>query len=71
MAKGRVGRFFFGALLSAASMVGLTYLLRRVRHQSRVELYYDDGSMLAINNASSELSTRLTAIADDLLKSTP
>lgn len=68
MAKGRVGRFFFGMLLSGASMVGLTYLLRRIRRQPRVELYFDDGSMLAINSASSELSAKLTSIADELLK---
>lgn len=68
MAKGKFGRFFFGMLLSAASMVGLTYVLRRLRHQPRVELYFDDGSMLAINNSTSELSARLTSIADDLLK---
>lgn len=49
-------------------MVGLTYLLRRIRRQPRVELYFDDGSMLAINSASSELSASLTSIADDLLK---
>lgn len=63
------GRFFFtGFLLSAASALGLTYLLRRLRRQPRVELYFDDGSMLAINNKSSELSTRLTGMADELLR---
>ena len=63
------GRFFFTSfLLSAASALGVTYLLRRVRRQPRVELYYDDGSMLAISNRSSELSVRLSFLADELLK---
>lgn len=62
------GRFFFtGFLLSVASALGITYLLRRMRRQPRVELYFDDGSMLAINNKTSELSGRLTGMADDLL----
>lgn len=62
------GRFFFtGFLLSVASALGLTYLLRRLRRQPRVELYFDDGSMLAINNKTSELSARLTSMADELL----
>ena len=68
MAKGKIGRMFFGLVLSAASALGLTYLLRRIRRQPRVELYFDDGSMLAINSKTSELSARLTDIADDLLK---
>jgi hypothetical protein len=68
VAKGRVGRMFFGLILSAASAVGLTYLLRRMRRQPRVELYFDDGSMLAINSKTSELSARLTSMADQLLK---
>lgn len=68
MAKGKIGRMFFGVVLSAASALGLTYVLRRLRHQPRVELYFDDGSMLAINSKTSELSARLTSIADDLLK---
>jgi len=33
-----------------------------------VELYFDDGSMLAINNKSSTLSQKLTNMADSLLK---
>ena len=66
MAKGRF--FFTGFLLSAASALGITYLLRKVRRQPRVELYFDDGSMLAMNNKTSELSVRLTGLADDLLK---
>ncbi|MBE0428873.1 MAG: hypothetical protein IBX61_03265 [Thermoleophilia bacterium] len=59
---------FFGLVLSAGSAVGLTYLLRRMRRQARVELYFDDGSMLAINSKTSELSARLTSMADDLLR---
>ena len=66
MAKGRF--FFTGFLLSIASALGLTYLLRKVRHQPRVELYFDDGSMLAISNKTSELSARLTGMADELLR---
>jgi hypothetical protein len=66
MAKGRF--FFTGFLLSAASALGLTYLLRRVRREPRVELYFDDGSMLAISNKSSTLSQKLTSMADSLLK---
>ena len=59
---------FFGLILSGASALGLTYVLRRLRRQPRVELYYDDGSMLAINSKTSELSDRLTTMADELLK---
>lgn len=62
------GRFFFGFLLSVASALGLTYLLRRIRRQPRVEMYFDDGSMLAINSKTSEVSARMTGMADDLLK---
>ena len=62
------GRFFFGFLLSMASALGLTWLVRRLRHQPRVELYFDDGSMLALNNKSSELSQKLTSMADELVK---
>lgn len=67
MATGRIGRMFFGLLLSVASALGITYLLRRIRRQPRVELYFDDGSMLAINSKTSELSARLTSMADELL----
>ncbi len=63
------GRFFFtGFLLSMASALGLTYLLRKVRRQARVELYFDDGSMLALGNKSSELSARLTGMAEEMLR---
>ncbi len=62
------GRFFFGFMLSIASALGLTWLLRRIRHQARVELYFDDGSMLAVNNKTSELSRKLTAMGDELVK---
>lgn len=66
MARGRY--LFTGFLLSAASALGITYALRRLRRQPRVELYFDDGSMLAINNKSSELSVTLTRTADELLR---
>ncbi len=62
------GRFFFGFLISIASTLGITWLIRQIRRQSRVELYFDDGSMLAINNKSSELSQKLTAMGDELVK---
>ncbi len=62
------GRFFYGLMLSVASALGLTWLLRRIRRQARVELYFDDGSMLALNNKSSELSQKLTAMGDELVK---
>ncbi|MHB1326425.1 MAG: hypothetical protein ACYDGS_04340 [Thermoleophilia bacterium] len=62
------GRFFFGFLLSIASTLGITWVLRQIRRQSRVELYFDDGSMLAINNKSSELSQKLTAMGNELVK---
>lgn len=65
MAKGRF--FFTSFLLSAASALGVTYMLRKLRRQPRVELYYDDGSMLALSNKSSELSVRLTSLAGELL----
>lgn len=62
------GRFFFGFMMSVASALGLTYLVRRIRSQPRVEFYFEDGSMLAVSNKSSELSTRLTNMADSLIK---
>lgn len=62
------GRFFFGFLLSVASALGITYLLRRIRRQPRVEMYFDDGSMLALNSKTSEVSARLTGMTDALLK---
>jgi hypothetical protein len=55
-------------MMSVASALGLTYLLRRVRRQPRVELYFEDGSMLAVNNKSSDLSVTLTSLADGLIK---
>lgn len=55
-------------MMSIASALGITYLIRRVRRQPRVELYFEDGSMLALNNKSSELSGRLTVMADGLIK---
>lgn len=54
--------------MSIASALGLTYLLRRIRRRPRVELYFEDGSMLAVSNKSSELSVRLTAQAEALIK---
>ena len=66
MAKGRF--FFTGFLLSAASALGVTYLLRKARHRPRVELYFDDGSMLAIDNNNSDFSVKITGIADEVLK---
>ncbi len=66
MAKGRF--FFTGFLLSAASALGVTYLLRKMRRRPRVELYFDDGSMLAIDNNNSDFSVKLTGIADEMLK---
>ena len=62
------GRFFFGVLLSISSALGITWLLRRIRRQARVELYFDDGSMLALNNKTSELSQKLTAMGNELVK---
>ena len=62
------GRLFFGFLLSVASALGLTYLLRRIRKQPQVEMYFDDGSMLAINSKSSEVSAKITGMADEMLK---
>lgn len=62
------GRFFFGFLLSMGSALGFTWLLRRIRRQSRVELYFEDGSMLAVNNKSSQLSEKLTAMADEMVR---
>lgn len=66
MAKGRF--FFTGFLLSVASALGITYIMRRMRRQPGVELYFEDGSMLAINNKGSELSEKLTAMTDELLR---
>lgn len=62
------GRFFFGFMMTVASALGITYLLGRIRREPRVEMYFEDGSMLAVNNKSSEVSARITAMADELIK---
>jgi hypothetical protein len=62
------GRFFFGFLLSLASALGITWLLRKIRRQPRVELYFDDGSMLALSNKTSDLSRKLTSMGEELVK---
>ncbi len=63
--------FLTGMLLSVASAVGVTYLLRRFRKQPTVELYFNDGSMLALNGGSSELSSRIVAMTEELLRQSP
>jgi hypothetical protein len=66
MAKGRF--FFTSFLLSIASALGITYLMRRIRRKQVVELYFDDGSMLAMNEGSSDAVSRLISMTEDLLR---
>lgn len=66
MSRGK--NFIAGFMLSLASAVGITYLVRRMKRQPGVEFYFDDGSMLAVNNKTSELSGRLTSMAEELLR---
>lgn len=69
MAKRRFWKSFFTSfILSVASAVGISYLIRRMKSKPGVELYFDDGSMLALNNNSSEISAKLTSMAAELLK---
>jgi hypothetical protein len=57
-----------GALLTAGSVVG-SFLLRRraARRRERVDLYYEDGSMISLPEGSPE-SVRLLARAHELLR---
>ncbi len=66
MSRGK--NFIAGFLFSLASAVGITYLVRRMKRRPGMELYFDDGSMLAVNNKTSELSGRLTSMAEELLR---
>jgi len=61
-------RKLLGALtLAVGSVVGSVLLRRRhVRHSRRVDLYFDDGSMLSLGESAPE-AERLLPLADEAL----
>jgi hypothetical protein len=53
--------------LAAGSLVGgVLYRRRAARRRERVDLYYDDGSMLSLDRGSPEVA-RLLPLARDVL----
>ena len=56
------------ALLGAAAgmFAGAAFLRRRTVHRERIDLYYEDGSMISLTEGSPELE-RLLPLARDVL----
>ncbi len=62
---------FFVFLLLAATVVGVGYYYFFLRQQKpQVELYFDDGSMLALQ-ASAPEATGFVGIAEEILAKSP
>jgi hypothetical protein len=60
-------RFLFGVLIGAGSFAGtLLYRRRSARSRTRVDLYFDDGSMMSLGNGSPDADA-LLPIATELL----
>ncbi|HEY6018032.1 MAG TPA: hypothetical protein VIU44_15795 [Gaiellaceae bacterium] len=60
-------KVFTGLLLAAGSYTGsVLYRRRAARRRSRVDLYFDDGSMLSLAEGSPE-AERLLPLAQDVL----
>jgi hypothetical protein len=60
-------RFVLGVLIGAGSFAGtLLYRRRSARNRTRVDLYFDDGSMLSLATGAPD-ADRLLPIARDLL----
>ena len=60
-------RVFTGVLLAAGSLAGsVLYRRRAARRRERVDLYADDGSMVSLDEDTSEAS-RLLPLARELL----
>ncbi len=61
-------RVFTGFLLAAGSFAGAVLFRRRAaRRRERVDLYFDDGSMVSLVEGSSE-AERLLPLARDVLQ---
>jgi hypothetical protein len=61
-------RLLTGALLAAGSFAGsVLYRRRAARRRQRVDLYYEDGSMLSLPEGSPG-AARLLPLAHDLLR---
>ena len=57
-----------GFLLTAGSLAGTVIYRRRVaRRRERVDLYYDDGSMVSLSNGSPD-AERLLPLAREILR---
>lgn len=57
-----------GFLLAAGSAVGTVLYRRRVaRRRERVDLYFEDGSMVSLTDGSPEV-VRLLSLAQDVLR---
>ncbi len=59
------------ALLGVAGgvLVGAAFIRRRGVRQERVDLYYDDGSMVSLSDGSAD-AARLLPLARDILRRT-
>lgn len=55
----------FGAV--AGLFAGAAFLRRRTSHRERVDLYFEDGSMVSLSDDSAE-AQRLMPLARDLLR---
>jgi hypothetical protein len=61
-------RLLTGTLLAAGSIVGVAVLRRRVaQRRERIDLYFDDGSMLSLAEGAGE-AERLLPLARDVLR---
>jgi len=61
----------FGALTLLGSLAAGAYYFLFVRsHQPQVEMYFDDGSMLALSGDTAE-ATPFMAVAAEVLKNNP
>jgi hypothetical protein len=60
-------RLLTGAMLAAGSLVGAVLLRRRAaRRRERVDLYFDDGSMVSLVEGTAE-ADRILPLARDVL----
>jgi len=60
-------RIIIGALIGAGSFAGTIFYRRRsARNRTRVDLYFDDGSMLSLADSTPE-AERVLPLAHELL----